>query len=47
MPQNYNRKTEVKYRLENLQKAIKEIKKKSLSLGQASIAYFCTLNHFI
>nr|XP_047138967.1 uncharacterized protein LOC124814907 [Hydra vulgaris] len=39
MPRNYNRKTEIKYRLEDLKKAIKDVKNKTFSLSQASLAY--------
>lgn len=39
MPRNYKRKTETKYKLQDLEKAVQEVKNKTLSLGKAAIAY--------
>lgn len=39
MPRNYKRKTETKYQLEDLQKAIEDMKSKKLSLGKAATVY--------
>lgn len=39
MPRNYQRKTEAKYKLEDLERAIQNVKNKTLSLGKAAVAY--------
>lgn len=39
MPRNYKRKIEIKYQLEDLQKAIEDVKSKKLSLGKAATVY--------
>lgn len=39
MPRNYKKKREVKYKLEDLKKAIEDVKAKKLSLGKAAATY--------
>ncbi|CAG4944875.1 unnamed protein product [Colias eurytheme] len=39
MPRRYQRKTETKYKLEDLEKAVHDVRNKILSLGKASIIY--------
>lgn len=39
MPRNYQRKTETKYKLEDLERAIRDVKNKKLSLGKAAATY--------
>lgn len=39
MPRHYQRKTETKYKLEDLEKAVYDVRNKKLSLGKAAITY--------
>ena len=39
MPRKYIRKTEAKYKLEDLQKAVEDVKTKKLSIGKAAETY--------
>ncbi|KAF2884496.1 hypothetical protein ILUMI_21670 [Ignelater luminosus] len=39
MPRNYIRKTETKYKLEDLQKAVEDVKTKRLTIGKAAETY--------
>lgn len=39
MPRNYQRKTMTKYKLEDLERAVQEVKNKTLSLGKAASTY--------
>lgn len=39
MPRNYARKTEAKYKVEDLKKAVEDVKSKRLSFGKAAAVY--------
>jgi len=39
MPRTYTRKTVTKYKIKDLKKAVKEVKNRTLTLGQAASKY--------